>query len=90
MLLIGMAAKAAGVIAFRIFGWAELLAVLTVWDPVGMWFAESGVGLIFDMRGIAAPAGADVAFDFLLVVSFGLQCGIVGWGWDLIRSSLGR
>ena len=78
MLLIGLSAKAAAVVAFRLFGWAELRPVLTVWDPVGMWFAESGVGLIFDMRGIAPPAGADVMFDVLLVVGLGVDGAMVG------------
>jgi hypothetical protein len=74
----GCAAKGAGVVVYRLFHPPIVATVLTTYDPLGVQFADAVLPLFFDMRGIAPPPGAPLAYEVLLVFAFAVQCFILG------------
>ena len=78
LMLFGMIAKGVGVAIWHLLRPPALLKLLTVYDPVGVRISEFGLSRVFDMRGIAPPAGAFPAFEALLILAFGLECLVVG------------
>lgn len=86
-LIAGLAIKGLLVLAWRISRASELYSLLTNYDPGAFAFAEKGVALLFDPRRIAPTPSESIAFEFLLVLGFGLECMIVGFLCQMFRRS---
>lgn len=78
-LVAGLAIKGLLVLAWRFSRAPELANLLTSYDPGAFAFAEKGVALLFDPRRIAPTPGESLAFEFLLVLGFGLECMALGF-----------
>ncbi len=78
-LVAGLAIKGLLVLTWRFSQAPELFNLLTSYGPGVFAFAEKGVALLFDPRRIAPTPGESLAFEFLLVLGFGLECIVVGF-----------
>ncbi len=74
----GFCAKGVAVVCYRLFHPPFLARILTTFDPLGVSFSNAVLPLLFDLRGIAPPAGAPPVFELLLVFAFAAQCFILG------------
>jgi hypothetical protein len=85
LLVAGLAAKSAAVVAYHLFRSPVLARVLTTYDPLGVLFADRVLPLFFDLRGIAPPPGAPATYEILLVIAFALQCFVLGFAVSEVR-----
>jgi len=87
LMLAGMLLNTVLILAFRLWQTPWVLVPIVELDPLSFEFAEIGLSLFFDRRGIAPSPAQSVAFEGFLVIGFGAQCLAIGY---VIRWLVGR
>ena len=86
-LVVGLAFKTSLVLLWRHGSFPGLLNLSIYYDPGASYFAERMTRLFFDHGGITFAPGANMFFDIVLVIGFGIECLVSGL---LLRWLLGR